>query len=202
MKANFKKPTALLAIIAFAAAAPGLWAADTTALLGELNSTAKTTGDSTLSSLAGDLGTKVQSLTKSLGGNADANAQLQSAVQSLLGNKGVESLDALQKLGQAKLTPEQTKLAKEVKNIGGAYIVQKNFSSLDGSQTEVAQVVNSLRKGDTANALPPLKKISENAKLTQPQKDLLTSVANRYAPGAAKAEGALKSIKSLPGFGK
>jgi hypothetical protein len=169
--------------------------------LTQLKADAKSAGDPQLQSLSGDLGSKVQSLTKLLGNNADAKGQVQTALQSMLGGKSVGSLNALQKLSQAKLTPDQTKLAKEVKDVGSAYLVQKNLGTLEGSQSDVAQVVSSLRKGETATALPAIKRVSQNAKLTDPQKDFLKSLANHYAPGVGKAQESLNKLKSLPGLG-
>ena len=116
--------------------------------------------------------------------------------------KSAESLSSLQKLGAAKLTPEQTKLAADVYHIGTAYVIQKNFASLDGAQSDVAKAVNSLRKGETLAAIPAIQSIAQNAKLTAPQKELIQSVATQYAPGVEKVGNALKGLGSLPGFGK
>lgn len=171
-------------------------------LLSQLKSSATSSGDATLTSLAGELGSKVKALNKSLASNPETQNQLGTALQSLLGNKGAESMAAFQKLSAAKLTPEQTKLAKDVGQVGSAYLVQKNFASLEGSQTDVAQAVNSLRKGKYTEAMPAIQKVSQNAKLTTEQKDLLTSVANHFAPGAGKAGEALKGIKGLPSLAK
>ncbi len=163
-----------------------------TNLLGQLKSSASG-GDSTLKSLGDELHSKVQASHKSLAGKPDTQGQLSGALQSLLGNKGGESLAAFQKLSQAKLTPEQTKLAEEVGHLGSAYLVHKNLSGLEGSQSDVAQIVGSLRKGKIKQALPAIKKVSENAKLTPEQKELLTSLAGKVAPGA------LQDVKGIAG---
>ena len=154
--------------------------------------------DATLKSLGNDLGTKVTALNKSLGTNSEAKGQLQQALSGLLGNRASASLGSLQGLSKAKLTPQQTKLAKDIYHTGSAYLVQKNFSSLEGSQADVAKLVGSLRQGGTAQALPALKSIGQNAKLTPDQKDFLSSLSDQYAPGLKKAGSALKKI---PGFG-
>ncbi|HTL16333.1 MAG TPA: hypothetical protein VL793_03805 [Patescibacteria group bacterium] len=161
--------------------------------------TASAGSDATLKSLADETAGKAAALDKSLGTNSQAKAQLQQALASLTGNRGAASLSSLQGLSKAKLTPEQGRLAKDVYHTGSAYVVQRNFSSLEGSQGEVAQLVGSLRKGGSADALPALKKIGENAKLTADQKDLLSSLSDQYAPGLKKAGNALKKI---PGFGQ
>ena len=157
------------------------------------------TADAETQSLANDLGTKSAALSKSLEGNPEAQKQLDTAMSALMGNKGPAALEGLQKLSTAKLTPDQTRLAKDVYNTGSAYVVKKNFGSLEGSQTEVSQVVSALRKGSTTEVLPPLKKISQNATLTQPQKDLVSSLTERYAPGLKKAS---EGLKSIPGLNK
>jgi len=166
-------------------------------LLGELKKTSQASTDPELKSLGNDLSSKVASLSKSLGNNPEMQGQLQGALKSLLGDKGSSALGGLQKLSAAKLTPDQSKLAKDVYHTGSAYLVQKNFGSLEGSQTEVAQLVNSLRKGNYTDTLAPLKKIGQNSKLTQPQKDFLSSLTDQYAPGLKKAGDALKNIPGL-----
>lgn len=164
-----------------------------------LKKEAQSTGDAETQALAGDLGTKTLALSKSLEGNPEAQKQLEGAVSALLGDKGPAAIEGFQKLSTAKLTPDQTRLAKDVYNTGSAYVVKKNFGSLEGSQTEVSQVVTALRKGSATEALPPLKKIGQNANLTQPQKDLVASLTERYAPGLKKAS---EGLKSLPGLKK
>jgi len=161
--------------------------------------TASAGSDATLKSLGDETAAKAAALDKSLGTNSQAKAQLQQALASLAGNRGAASLSSLQGLSKAKLTPEQGRLAKDIYHTGSAYVVQRNFSSLEGSQGEVSQLVSSLRKGGSADALPALKKIGENAKLTTDQKDLLSSLTDQYAPGLKKAGSALKKI---PGFGQ
>ena len=172
-------------------------------LLAQLKSSSKTSGDATLASLGGELGTNVTSLNKSLAGNPEGRKQVQGALQSLLSGNGAGSLGSLSKLTEAKLTPEQTKLAKDVSNVGGAYLVQKNFGALEGSQTEVAQIVGALRQGNPVSALPALHKVAQNAKLTPAQKELAGALADKYAPGARKLGNALgDGLKSIPGLGQ
>ena len=171
-------------------------------LFSSLKSSAASTGDSTLKSLGSDLQSKSTALNKSLAGNSDAQGSLQSALQSLVSGKSSDALGGLQKLTSAKLTPEQTKLASDVFHTGTAFVIQKNFSALEGSQTDVAKAVTALRKGDAISALPAIQGIAQNAKLTSPQKDLIHSVAAKYAPGTEKIENAIKGLGSLPGFGK
>ena len=108
-------------------------------------------------------------------------------------------MSALQQLSQAKLTTEQTKLAKDVYNTGSAYLIQKNLGNLEGSQSDVAQVVSAVKNGSPVEALPALKNIGQNAKLTDGQKTFVQSLVKNYVPGLQKA-GDL--INSIPGFGK
>ncbi len=148
-------------------------------LLGQLTSASQSSTDSTLKSLGGELATKAQSLGTSLAGNPATESQLTGALQSLLGNKGPETVAAFQKLSAAKLTPDQLSLAKDVGHVGSAYLVQKNLGALDGSQSDVASIVSSLRSGNVTAALPAIKKVSQNVNLTPAQKDLLTSMAEK-----------------------
>lgn len=173
------------------------------AALDQLRSSSDASGDATLKSVGGDLAAKTEALNKSLADNPAASSQLSGLIQSLASNKGTESIASLQKLTEAKLTPDQVKLAKEVGNLGSAYLVQRNLGSLEGSQGDVAQIVNSLRKGKLTESLPAIQKVAHNAKLTGPQKDLLGALADRYAPGTKKVGDALSNgLKSVPGFGK
>jgi hypothetical protein len=182
------------------------WAGDASSsfssLLSSLKSSVASTGDSTLKSIGSDLQSKSTALNKSLGGNSEAQSSLQSALQSLVSGKSADSLGGLQKLAAAKLTPEQTKLAADVFHTGTAFVVQKNFGALEGSQSDVAKAVTALRKGDALSALPAIQGISQNATLTAPQKELIHSVASKYAPGTEKVENAIKGLGNLPGFGK
>ena len=169
-----------------------------TSLLGQLTSASQSTPDPTLQSLGNELAAKTKSLSTAMVGNPEVQSQLTGALQSLLGNKGPEAVAAFQKLSAAKFTPDQMKLAKDFGHVGSAYLVQKNLGTLEGSQSDVAQIVSSLRSGNVAAALPAIQKVSQNANLTPAQKDLLASMANKLVPGAGSISDGLKSI---PGFG-
>jgi hypothetical protein len=162
-----------------------------------LKTESQSAADDQTKSLANELGTKASALSKSLEGNAAAQKQLDTAMNAVLGQNGPAAINALQSLTAAKLTPEQTRLTKDVYNVGSAYVVKKNFSSLEGSQIEVNQVVAALRKGSATEALPPLKTLGQKATLTQPQKDMVASLTDKYAPGLKKAS---EGLKSLPGL--
>ena len=113
---------------------------------------------------------------------------------------------AYQLAKSAVLTPEQIGLAKDVGNVASAYVVQKNFASLAGAQGDVASLVNSLRQGQLTSTLMPLQNIAKNAALTATQKELVSSLADQYAPGLKKAADTLNqgldTLKKLPGLGK
>jgi hypothetical protein len=187
----------VMAALLFAPAVRAQDAGTLSSLLGQLTSASQSSSDSVLKSLGGELATKAQVLGASLAGNADVQSQLTTALQSLVGNKGPEAVAVFQKLSAAKLTPDQIGLAKQFGQVGSAYLVQKNLGALEGSQSDVAQIVSSLRSGNVTAALPAIKKVSQNVNLTPAQKDLMTSVANKFMPGA----GAISNgLKSLPGF--
>ena len=172
----------------------------TSELLGDLKKSTEAATDPELKSLGKDLGSKVGELNTSLAGNTAAQGQLNSALGGLTGKASpVATLSSLQQLSQAKLTTEQTKLAKDVYNTGSAYLVQKNLGNVEGAQGDVAQVVGALKKGSPTEALPALKNIGQNGKLTDGQKELVQSMVKSYVPGLQKS-GDL--INSIPGFGK
>ena len=189
-------PTALTP----AANAPGA----TVEAASQFASNAAAQTDKTAASIGSELADKVKALTQSAPGNTDLKTQLGSALQSLSSGKEASGLGTLfQQAKQANLTPQQTQLAKDIGNLGSAYVVQRNFSSVDGAQGDVATIVNSLRKGSITPAVPALQSLAQNASLTSQQKDLLATVADQYAPGLKKTTDSLKQgLQSLQGFGK
>jgi hypothetical protein len=170
-------------------------------------SVAKSQGDNVLSSIGQDLVTKAKSLVDACGANAPVKTNVDSALTSLASGKDSEALTPAFQLAQgAGLTPGQTQLAKEVGNLASAFVVQRNFSSVSGAQGEVSTLVNALRNGEYAATLPPLQKIMSNASLTPAQKDLIGSIADKYAPSLKQAAGSLQQglqkLQGLPGVGK
>ena len=192
---NTKSPAAV--------AAPAVEAVKSAAndLAAKFVAQATSAADSQLGPIASELTTKVQALSAAVGANDTIKRALDSTLQSLAGGQDSTALaSAFQLAEAAKLTPEQLGLAKEVGNLASAYAVQKNFSALEGAQGDVATIVNSLRKGEITAAIPALKNVADNTHLTDTQKQLVTSVADKYAPGWQKAGQVLDAVKKLPGF--
>jgi len=182
-------------------ATPTATKAAVTDLSGQFAQAAAAQTDKLLGSIGGDLAGKVKSLSQSLGVNDALKSQLDGALQSLTAGKDSSALGQVFQVAQAatQLTPQQKQLAKDVGNLASAYVVQKNFSSLDGAQGDVAGVVNALRQGDITAAIPPLQNLAQNAGLTPSQKELIGPLADQYAPGLKKAAGTLQQgLKSLP----
>ena len=162
---------------------------------------AKASSDSELGGIASELTGKVQSLETAVGGNSAIAGKLNSTLSSLTGGQDSAALASAFKLASsAKLTPEQLGLAKQVGNLASAYVVQKNFAALEGQQGDVATIVTSLRAGKIKDAVPSLKNVATSAKLTDTQKQLITTITDKYVPGFSKASGAMDSLKKLPGF--
>ena len=162
---------------------------------------AKSAGDSQLGTIAGELTGKVQALGAAVGVNDAVKGMLDNTLKSLTGGKDSAALaHAFDLVKAAKLTPDQIGLAKQVGNLASAYVVQKNFATLEGSQSDVATLVSSLREGKLTAAIAPVKNIAGNTHLTDGQKTLIKTVADKYAPGWQKAKGAVDAIKKLPGF--
>jgi hypothetical protein len=167
----------------------------------QIASSVQSSSDSLLKNIGSDLGTRVSKLAQSLTGNESAKEQLSSATQSLLGNKDAEAVSGFGKVTESKLTPEQSALAKDVYNAAAAMVTQRNFSSVEGMNTDVTRLVNSVWKGNYTEAMQPLQKIWTQAKLTDSQKDLLGTTFDRYAPGwrdsAAKLQQGADALKGL-----
>lgn len=160
--------------------------------------------DGLIKNISTDLQGRVSKLATSLGDNATVKEQLNTAVQSLLGNKDIDAISSLNKLTSAKLTPEQTTLVKDVYNAGAALVTQRNFSSIEGMNTDVAQLANSVWKGNYTEALTPLQKLYSQSTLTAPQKELLGATYDKYMPAGWKdAAGTVqKGLNTLQQFGK
>jgi hypothetical protein len=160
--------------------------------------------DQTAASIGNDLAAKANSLAQSPDSTPELKSQVGSAMQSLSAGKDANALTTLfQQAKQANLTPQQTQLVKDVGHLASAYVVQRNFSSLNGAQGDVATLVGSLRKGSVAPALPALKSLAQNASLTPQQKDLVATLADQYAPGLKSATDSLKQrLQGIPGLAK
>ncbi len=164
--------------------------------------TAKAADDGQLGAIASELTGKMQDLGQSLGVNDAVKNTLDNTLKSLTGGMDSDALThAFDLVKAASFTPEQLGLAKQVGNLASAYVMQKNFATLDGSQGDVATIVTALRQGNLTAAVAPLKNVASNTHLSDGQKNLIKTVANKYAPGLGKAKDAVDAIKKLPGFG-
>ena len=170
-------------------------------LVAKFLDTAKAASDSQLGAIASELTGKVQALGAAVGANDAIKSKLDGTLLSLVGGKDSAALlSAFDLVKAAKLTPDQLGLAKQVGNLASAYVVQKNFATLEGAQSDVATLVSSLRDGKLTAAIAPVKNIAGNTHLTDGQKTLIKTVADKYAPGWQKAKGAMDAVKKLPGF--
>lgn len=171
--------------------------------LGEkLSAEAKTSNDDVLAGLADELGTHVAQLGEALKSNPELTSQLTNAVQSLLKNQDIDAVGALNGLTEANLTPGQKSLLKSTYDTAAAFVTERNFSSLEGFEGEVGQIVSALRGGDYKSALQPLQKIWGQAQLSAQQKDLLSGVFDKYAPGWRGAADSLnKGLDAVKGLG-
>ena len=196
-----KKLFALLTTAAIiAGTSPTAYAQIDAGLAAKFLTTAKASSDSQLGTIASELTVKMQSLGAAAVGEA-VKSKLNVALTLLTGGKDSAALtSALDLVKEAKLTPDQLGLAKQVGNLASAYVVQKNFATLAGAQGDIATIVKSLREGKVTAAVPALKNVASNTHLTDGQKILIKTVADKYAPGWEKAKGAMDAIKKLPGF--
>ena len=196
-----KKLFVMLTVAALLCGANSPALAQDAGLVSKFLTQAQSAKDGQLGTIASELTGKMQSLSTSLGANDMIKGKLDDVLKSLTGGKDSDALTpAFDLVKSAKFTPEQTGLAKEVGNVASAYVMQKNFASLEGSQTDVATIVSSLREGKITPAVPALKNVATNAHLTGPQKQIIGTVADKYAPGWRKTKDAVDIIKKLPGF--
>ncbi len=160
--------------------------------------------DSLVKNVSADLGDRVSKLAQSLTDNATVKEGLNTAVQALLGNKDIVAITELSKLTSANLTPEQTTMVKDVYNAGAALVTQRNFSSIEGMNTDVSQLATSVWKGNYTEALTPLQKLYNQSTLTASQKELLGATFDKYLPAGWKdAAGTVqKGLNTLKQFSK
>lgn len=196
--------TAASNTVAPVAATPAPAIETTNAQVAQFSAAAAAQPDATAASIANDLAAKATSLTESPEASPELKTQIGGAVQSLAAGKDASALTALyEQAKQASLTPQQSQLFKQVSNLASAYVVQRNFSSLSGAQGDVATLVNSLRSGSFAPALPALKSLAQNASLTPQQKQLISTLADQYAPGLKGLTDSLKQgLQGIPGLGR
>lgn len=196
-----KKLFAVITVAIVCHLSPNVYAQADASLITQFLDQSKAAGDSQLAGIATELTDKIKTFGASLAGNAAVKEKLDDVLKSLTGGEDSAALTSAFKLATAaKFTPEQTDLARQVGNVASAYVVQKNFASLAGAQGDVATVVSSLRAGNLTSAIAPLKNIASNNHLTDGQKQLVSVLTDKYAPGLKKAAGALDGIKKLPGF--
>jgi hypothetical protein len=190
-----------LAMIALGGAGNSAFAQADTNLVNQFLTGAQAAADGRLGDIASELTGKIESLGAALGTNSVLTSQIDTVLKSLTGGQDSTALSSAFKLvSAAKLTPEQVDVARQVGNLASAYVVQKNFASLDGAQGDVASIVSSLRDGQITTAIPAIKNVATNAHLTDDQKTLITKIADQYAPGWKKAGAVLDGLKKLPGF--
>jgi hypothetical protein len=201
MKKSFVSILLIVVVASLGGFVPKAFAQLDASLTSKFLDVAKSASDSQLGPIASELTGKVSSLSSVLGANSAITSKLESTLKSLTGGADSAALTSAFKLASvAKLTPEQLGLAKQVGNLASAYVVQKNFASLEGASGDVATIVSSLRSGKIKDALTPLKNVAASAKLSDTQKHLITTIADKYVPGFSKASGAMDEIKKLPGF--
>ncbi|HYG36940.1 MAG TPA: hypothetical protein VEC99_19265, partial [Clostridia bacterium] len=176
-------------------------------LASQLAKMAQAQADSMLKGIGNELADKAKALCQSTSGNSNLQAKVDSSMQALMAGNDSSALATLfQTVKEASLTPQQVQLVKEFGNLTSAYVVQRNFSSLDGMQGDVATIVSSLRKGEVTPAIPSIQKVAQNANLTVSQKELIGSLTERYAPGLKGAASTLQqgfqTLQGLKGVGK
>lgn len=163
----------------------------------------KSSANDLMKQISSDLESRVQSLGESLKSNETVMEQLNGAVQALLNNEDINAVEAFNSVTAAKLTPEQTTLAKDVYNAGAAFVTERNFSALEGLNSDVAQLSNAVWKGNYTGALQPLQNIWNKGTLTNEQKDLLGAVFDQYLPGWQDKAGVVnQGLDALKKFGQ
>lgn len=151
----------------------------------------KSSGDALLESLGGDLTEQVSSLAGMLGQDPKAAGNLASTLGSLGSTLTTTNwtafLEGLSGLASGKLgDPERASLTKTVE-LATAFGLQ-SFLKDSAHYDRVNSAVSSLQNGKYIDAIPPLKKLLDDAKLSNSQQAMIdSSVA--YFSDLAKSRG-------------
>ncbi|HVR34444.1 MAG TPA: hypothetical protein VMS21_01190 [Methylomirabilota bacterium] len=163
-----------------------------------LVASARATSDDTLASIGEEIQAKVIEMEPALSTHADLRQTVEQTLKALAGGEDSEVVGLYGQLTEAKLTPEQTELAGDFKDVLSAFVVQRNFAGVDGAEGEVSQIVSAFRDGNAAGAIVPLQGLAGKASLTPGQKELVSSLAESYAPALKGAgEAVQEGVKSL-----
>lgn len=138
--------------------------------------------DPVLASITVAVGRITTIFAQAVPGNTNAHGRLELALEQLTSGHDAAALRAMGSLKDAKLLPEQARVARSVKDAVAALVVQKNFNSLAGSGNEMAQIVSALRQGDPNTAVHALQMVTSGAQLSTQQKAILDELLAEYAP--------------------
>ncbi len=163
----------------------------------------KSSTDATLKSLGGELATKAKSLEASLAGSPETQSQLTGALQSLLGNKGPEAVRRISETFRRQTHAGSNEAGQGLWPRGQARIWCRKIWArwMVRNQTWHRSSVRCARATSPRRSRPS-RKFHKMPMLTPEQKDLLTSMAEKLAPGMGKAGETISGgLKSIPGFG-
>ena len=135
----------------------------------------KETKDELLKSLSEKVQAEIADLSASFTGNEPAmkDGKVESVVEAVGSGNDAKALEEMHKVSEQDLTAAQQKKVDEFKSSVTAFIVQRNFSSVEGGKTEVNRAVQAISEGRTEAGIAELEKLQTKVTLTSEQKELI-----------------------------
>lgn len=172
---------------------------------GSIMDYAKSSGDSLLTSLGGDLTTQVSSLASMIGQDPEAASSLASSLGNISGSltttNWTELLQGFSGLASGNLGEKEKASLTKTMELATAFGLQSFLQDTPYSK-DVSSAVTSLKSGNYIEAIPPLKTVLDNAKLSDSQQAMIDSSIGYFSDlaqdkGASMLKDGLGSI-----FGK
>lgn len=157
-----------------------------------LDQAARTATD--LTSLWQGIQTKGSELTKISASNPGLVEAAQGLLSSLGSKQDASALGFVGRMMAAKPTADQMNLIKGLRDDVSVLVLQRNFdASQPGLGGPLQSAVKAIRSGDVAGIIANLSQLTQTAKLTAAQKDLLGSLKKSFQPAAGAVKDAIKS---------
>jgi len=113
-----------------------------------------------------------------LGSNPELKSLLTNSMTSLAQKQDFIALQDINKLADAKLSPQQLGLTKSLRSDVEVLALKRNLPD-SGPVTAATQAIQA---GNYSEALPPLQQALQSGQLTDPQKQLVQSIIGEHQP--------------------
>lgn len=163
----------------------------------------KETGDGFLQRLGFQVNRKASGVADALKESAiePAREAIGSLMTSLKAGRDSRAIGSLDAFDSHDFTEQQRQRIEDFRKSLGAFVVQRNFSSLKGSENDIARIAEAMLMGDGETAVAGLKEVAAKAQLSAEQKEVLASLVAEYAPDLEalrqSAHGAMDRLRGV-----